>query len=97
MSHSVLLAWAKVKKGALLDDDELAFSDAELRQALPLRRFAILNHFMANPEATLERRAFDIGIPKSRLQELIRGLEKFGFLEQGLFGLMAAPGLRESK
>lgn len=97
MSHSVLQAWAKLKAGASLDDDELEFSAAELRQVLPLRRFAIVNHFMANPVATLEQRAFEIGIPLARLNEQIKGLEKSGFLEQGLFGLMAAPGLRESK
>lgn len=97
MSHSILNAWATLKAGASIEEEHYDLSDHGIREVLAPRRLDVLQHFMSKPAATFEQRSFETGVPPVRLQEMIDSLVRSGFLEEGLFGLMAAPGLRETK
>jgi len=89
----LLASWQQAKSSGAFAS--LQCDAEQLIHVLAPRRFAIIQHFMAYPNATLAERAFALDCPPARLQKEIEALVGAGMLEAGLFGLMAAVELRD--
>lgn len=93
MDHLILTAWHQAKTGMTVDSLECAETD--LYRVLAPKRLQILSHFMAHPGTSLAEAAVWLGCAESRLAEEVDRLLNAGMLEEGLFGLTAAVGLRD--
>lgn len=93
--ESLLAAWRQAKAGIPFEEAGVEGDIQGMRRLLAPKRMAILAHFMAAPpmdiEASILKIAFELDCAPSRVREEVASLLSAGFLEHGLFGVMACP------